>query len=102
MSKSDPAVRVGIAFVDDAYVPVAEAMHVDPAGRLWIVRTPLPWDAARRCDVLDAAGRFLGSVTLPPRFTLFQVGTDFILGRARDADDVEQVQVYRLVPSGGR
>lgn len=82
------------------HVPVAEAMHVDPAGRLWIVRTHLPWDRARRCDVLDATGRFLGSVTLPPNFSLFQVGTDFILGRARDADDIEQVQLYRLVRVG--
>ena len=81
-------------------VPVAEAMHVDPAGRLWIVRTRLPWEPARRCDVLDAAGRFLGSVVLPPNFSLFQVGTDFVLGRARDADDVEQVQLYRLIAVG--
>jgi hypothetical protein len=82
------------------YVPVAEAMHVDPAGRLWIVRTRLPWEPSRRCDVLDAAGRFLGSVVLPPNFSLFQVGTDFVLGRARDADDVEQVQLYRLTAVG--
>jgi hypothetical protein len=82
------------------YVPVAEAMHVDPAGRLWIVRERLRWDPARRCDVLDAAGRFLGSVVLPPNFSLFQVGTDFVLGRARDADDVEQVQLYRLIAVG--
>jgi len=77
-------------------VSVAEAMHVDPAGRLWIVRTRLPWDVSRRCDVLEASGRYLKNVTLPPRFTLLQVGADFILGRARDTDDVEQVQLYRL------
>jgi hypothetical protein len=82
------------------YVPVAEAMHVDPAGRLWIVRERLRWEPARRCDVLDAAGRFLGSVVLPPNFSLFQVGADFVLGRARDADDVEQVQLYRLTAVG--
>jgi hypothetical protein len=82
------------------YVPVAEAMHVDPAGRLWIVRERLRWEPARRCDVLDAAGRFLGSVVLPPNVSLFQVGADFVLGRARDADDVEQVQLYRLTAVG--
>ncbi|MEI6741183.1 MAG: hypothetical protein WCK74_12810 [Gemmatimonadaceae bacterium] len=78
------------------YVPVAEAMQVDPAGRLWIVRRGMPWERSRLCDVLDSAGHFLGSVTLPPNFTLFQVGLDFILGRARDENDVEQVQLYRL------
>ncbi|WP_309671692.1 hypothetical protein [Gemmatimonas sp.] len=84
------------------FVPVAEAMHVDPAGRIWIVRTRLPWEPARRCDVLDAAGRFLGTVALPPNFTMLQVGADFLLGRARDDDDVEQVQLYRLTPVGAR
>ncbi|MCC6244822.1 MAG: hypothetical protein IT353_18390 [Gemmatimonadaceae bacterium] len=82
------------------YVPVAEAMHVDPAGRIWVVRTPMPWDRNPMCDVIDASGRFLGSVALPPKFTLFQVGADFILGRARDADDVEQVQLLRLIRVG--
>ena len=52
------------------------------------------------CDVIDASGRFLGSVALPPKFTLFQVGADLILGRARDADDVEQVQLFRLIRAG--
>jgi hypothetical protein len=84
------------------FVPVADAMHVDPAGRIWIVRTRLPWEPTTRCDVLDSTGRYRGSVMLPPRFTLFQVGADFMLGRARDYNDVEQVQVYRLIVSSPR
>jgi hypothetical protein len=78
------------------YVPVAEALFVDGAGRLWVQRTRLPWDTATVFDLLDAAGKYLGRVSMPPRFTVFQIGTDWVLGRARDENDVEQVQLYRL------
>ncbi|MCA0375298.1 MAG: 6-bladed beta-propeller [Gemmatimonadetes bacterium] len=79
------------------YVPVAEGLHVDPLGRLWVVRTKMPWEDARRVDVLDARGRFLGQVALPAGFTLFEVGRDWLLGRTRDVDGVEQVVVYGVV-----
>lgn len=78
------------------YVPVAAALHVDPIGRLWVVRTKMPWEDRHRVDVLDATGRFLGQLSLPPRFTLFEVGRDWVLGRVRDDDEVEQVVVYRV------
>jgi hypothetical protein len=78
------------------FVPVAEALFVDAAGRLWVQRTRLPWDTLTAFDVLDAAGKYVGRVTMPPKFTVFQIGTDWVLGRARDENDVEQVQLYRL------
>jgi hypothetical protein len=78
------------------YVPVAEALFVDGAGRIWVQRTRLPWDTVTAFDLLDAAGTYLGRVTMPPKFTVFQIGTDWVLGRARDENDVEQVQLYRL------
>lgn len=78
------------------YVPVAEALHADPLGRVWVIRTKLPWETQRRADVLDAGGRFVGTVTLPPRFTVLEVGRDYLLGRVLDEDDVERVELYRV------
>jgi hypothetical protein len=78
------------------FVPVAEALHVDPLGRAWVIRTKLPWEDRRRADVLDANGTFLGTVQLPPRFTVLEVGTEYVLGRTRDDDDVERVALYRI------
>jgi hypothetical protein len=46
--------------------------------------------------VLDERGRFLGTVQTPFRVEVFQIGPDFLIGRARDDDEVEQVRVYRL------
>lgn len=78
------------------FVPVAEAMHVDPLGRLWVMRTRMPWERAAQCEVVDQSGKLIARLQLPDRFTLFQVGRDFVLGKGRDADDVEQVQMYRV------
>jgi len=33
---------------------------------------------------------------MPEGLQVFQVGTDFVLGRLRDSLDVEMVQLYRL------
>jgi hypothetical protein len=78
------------------HVPVASQLQVDPAGNLWVERFRLPWDTERRWDVLDERGRFLGTVQTPFRVEVFQIGPDFLIGRARDDDEVEQVRVYRL------
>jgi len=35
-------------------------------------------------------------VELPSRFTPSEIGVDYVAGMARDEDDVERVEVYRL------
>lgn len=42
-------------------------------------------------DVLDGEGRYLGTPTLPPRFRVFRITADAVLGAARDEDGVERV-----------
>jgi hypothetical protein len=78
------------------YVPVASQLKVDAAGNLWIERSLLPWETERRWDVLNGQGRFLGTVSTPRRLNVYQIGTDFVLGRARDSLDIEQIQLWRL------
>ena len=81
------------------FVPVAEQLHVDPLGRAWVIRTRMPWERSAQCEVLDQSGKIVARLQLPERFTVFQVGSDFVLGKGRDADDVEQVQLYRVEPA---
>jgi len=47
-------------------------------------------------SVHDSEGRPLGTLTLPPRFELYQVYDSLVLGRYRDADDFEYIQLRRL------
>jgi hypothetical protein len=66
-------------------------MFTDGAGRFWghAVHDP-EW------MVYTAAGTAIGSVTLPPRFELYAVGNDYILGKHLDPDDIEQIEVLRV------
>ncbi len=90
--------------------PAFGEMLVDRAGNLWVQRydyrsefmTPGPVRTQTivvptTWYVIDPAGGWLTTVTLPERFTPVEIGVDYVAGLARDADDVEQVRVYRLV-----
>ncbi len=79
------------------HVPVASEVRADAEGNLWIQRYRLPWETEVRWDVLDDRGRWLGTVVTPPRFTVYDIGTDYILGRQYDSLNVERVQLYELV-----
>jgi hypothetical protein len=54
--------------------------------------------------VVTRDGAALGTVTLPARMRLTQVGTDFIVGITKDENDIEHVGVYplRRVAGSGR
>lgn len=41
-------------------------------------------------------GRLLGTLRLPRNFEVFEIGADYVLGLARDDNDVETVELYRL------
>lgn len=49
-----------------------------------------------RWNIFAPNGAWSGTVTLPPRFRLFDAGRDWVAGVARDADDVERVEVWQL------
>jgi len=49
--------------------------------------------------VLGPDGRRIGQVVAPARFSLTDAGPDWILGIARDSDDVEYVRMFRLTRS---
>ena len=72
-------------------------LTVDTDGNLWAELYNVPVDSIPKWMVLDADGRWLGTVTLPKRFSPLDIGPDYILSLWRDADDVEPVQLYDLI-----
>jgi len=78
-------------------MPAYSALVVDAGGNVWLQHyEPVPGESAR-WTVFDSAGVMLGSVRMPSRFLVHQIGEDFVLGRWRDASDVEQVLLYELI-----
>ncbi|HEX6041264.1 hypothetical protein, partial [Longimicrobium sp.] len=85
-------------------LPAFQRLLVDDGGALWVQRPTWPGTGVRpEWDVFDTEGKMLGTLRLPPRFRVTQVGADFILGVGLDDDDVQQVRMYRLEkPAAGR
>lgn len=82
-----------------AQLPTTYQLVVDATGALWlnddvgpVMRDSIP----KRWTILDADGRWLGSVTTPRRFEVHQITADRVIGVIRDENDVEYVRVYRL------
>jgi hypothetical protein len=55
------------------------------------------FDDARRWIVIRADGRYLGEVSTPPRFTVHEIGEDWIIGVWRDELDIPFVRRYALI-----
>lgn len=85
------------------FAPLYSTLKVDDERRVWLERFRLPGDTGpRRWDVIAPTGEWLGTVDLPPRFTLFRAGRDYVLGRSLDSLGVERVQRHRVRPVAGR
>ncbi len=77
--------------------PAHGSLVVDAAGNLWVEGYRRPGDERPRWTVFDSTGRMLGLVETPERFTIHQIGPDFVLGRWADEVDVEHVRLYQLI-----
>jgi hypothetical protein len=85
-----------------ATLPAFAQLLVDGAGNLW-VRDPRPIeDEPHRWSVFDAEGGWLGTVETPAELTVRQIGTDWVLGTAKDEMDVEHVRMYRIQKPAAR
>jgi hypothetical protein len=83
-------------------LPAYQTMLVDVLGNRWLERYRASGETQPAWDVISADGAWLGSVPMPARFSLRQVGRDFVLGVWRDDDDVEHVHRYDLIKAGSR
>ncbi|NIN72091.1 MAG: hypothetical protein GTO46_09275 [Gemmatimonadetes bacterium] len=77
-------------------MPAYERLIVDDEGSLWVEEYRRPGDEQPRWTVFDPQGVLLGEVETPPGLQVYQIGSDFVLGRWTDELDVEHVQLYKL------
>ena len=90
-------------------VPVAETFPAfdeivaDALGHLWVQEYDLPGEERENLlwTVFDPEGRVLGFVDTPSGLDIYEIGADYILGRATDDLGVEYVQLWSLERNGG-
>jgi len=78
-------------------MPAFEAFLIDRVGNFWVEDYQAPGAQVESWTVFDRAGRWLGTVPMPPRFRLLDIGEDQLLGRWWDDLDVEHIQLRRLL-----
>lgn len=77
-------------------------LKVDAAGDLWVQAPRSADDDGVRWRVFSPAGRLLGMVATPPALTVREIGRDWVLGTALDADQSEHVRLYDLTRGDAR
>lgn len=101
LETAPPERRPGIRQeIEDMPVPSTKPAYggvlADEVGNLWVSAWALYPDLPESWTLLDPEGRWLGEVILPPAFSPFAIGDDWILGVERDEMDVEYVVLYPL------
>ncbi|MFV1985667.1 MAG: hypothetical protein ACC682_00185 [Gemmatimonadota bacterium] len=84
-----------------SHKPAYASIIVDSEGYVWTgehrgrFRNMLG-DGPQEWQVFSPDGAWLGSLDLPGRFQVYEIGRDYILGLRRDAIDLERPQLLRL------
>jgi hypothetical protein len=83
---------------DRSHRPAYSNMVIDVYGNVWLRGFQGRHEEMEPTDwyVFDVAGEWLGSVALPPRFDVFRIGPDWILGKRPDELDIEHIQLLQL------
>lgn len=80
------------------FAPPIMELIADATGAIWVRGRKLPnGDSGRRWQVLREDGVWLGEILLPERFTVFEIGSDYVLGVGVDDFDVPTVVLHRVV-----
>ena len=78
-------------------MPAYNAFRVDAMDLLWVQDYPRALSKTVRWSVFMPDGKVVGRVMLPRTLDVFEIGSDYILGRFMDAEvAIPQVHVYRL------
>ena len=79
-------------------VPAQSKILVDATGHIWTQDYIFQGkeDEPTRWSVFDRRGQWLGKLELPSRFTVSEIGSDYVLGVWRDPEDVQHVRMYAL------
>jgi len=81
-------------------IPVYRRLVLDAERNLWAERYRAPWEEEPSWYVFDEQGVWLGEVATPPGLHVFEIGTDYVLGRYRDEFDVQSVVMIPLDRGG--
>lgn len=83
--------------------PAFAAIVADALGHLWVQEYDLPGQErpSPLWTVFDPAGRVLGFIETPSGLRIYEIGEDYILGRATDDLGVEYVRMWSLERTGG-
>lgn len=73
---------------------------VDADGYLWVQSSVRRGEHVSPWDVFDREGRWLGSVEMARQLEVYEIGTDYVLGKTEDALGIEAVHLHRLVRDG--
>jgi hypothetical protein len=78
--------------------PAFESLLVDADEYVWLARTKgrANYYGATRWEIFSPSGEWYGAVATPPRFIVYHVGRDQIIGVWLDDLDVEHPQVLRV------
>jgi hypothetical protein len=76
------------------YLPYHNGLHLDPAGRLWVVLS-FPGDSTTTLRAYSALGAPVGEVRIAADLRVLEVGEDYVLGSFVDAGTLEpKVALY--------
>ncbi len=84
------------------YKPAYGGLLVDDRGNLWVrlyrenIYEPPPTAAERNWAIIDASGRWLGTIRIPDGLKVLAVQRDLVVGVFADENDVEHVRLYRI------
>ena len=79
-----------------ATMPAYGDFMVDLEGNLWVGETRRPGDDQPRWRIFDPEGTYLGKVDTPKNLRIFEIGSDYVLGRGRDEMEVDHLRMYPL------
>lgn len=76
--------------------PAFARFVTDAVGRIWLEDYRAPGDPTRAWSVFSPDGHALGRVRTPDDLTVFEIGTDYVLGVIRDELEVERVRIHPM------
>jgi hypothetical protein len=78
-------------------MPAYDDIRVDSEGYLWVADYRPEGESVSSWVVFDPEGQMMGSIDMPDRLRVFEIGADYILGVWFDDFDVPHVRLHRLI-----
>ena len=77
------------------FMPVVHAFTTSRDGRIWVV-TSTPGSRTTELVAYATSGRVIARLSVPEPLVLFEVGADYLLGRAENEEGEQEVVLYHL------